>query len=328
LKRALISILALGLILIDSAPLRAETRTCHACGGAIQRTYFETKGFYYHPEHFTCTQCLSPISGSYTTYRGKNYHDSCFRDHVARKCSICGDVIGGQYLVDYWGNAYHATHRDQAISCDFCDRYITADLHDGGIRFDDGRSLCRICHATSVKKIGRARALMREVATQLERIGMDFREVDLDLHLIGLDKMQKLARNRSHDLRGFTDYHEEKNLFGKTRRRKIDIYLLYGMPKVEMIGTLAHELTHVWQFLRGRLQGDAAFSEGSCNFASYWVLKQMAPGEEANFIIESMLRDQDRVYGEGFRRVKKYVEKNGLSDWLALMAEKDPELPR
>jgi hypothetical protein len=139
--------------------------------------------------------------------------------------------------------------------------------------------------------------------------------------------MQEIANFRSHDLRGFTDYHEERNLFGRTSKRQIDVYLLYGMPKVEMIGTMAHELTHVWQFLNGRLKTDPALSEGSCNFASYWVLKQMAPGREADFIIESMLRDEDEVYGEGFRRVKRYVEHNGISRWLTLMTEQDRSLP-
>lgn len=328
MKRTLVPILALCLVTTSALSVRAETRVCHACNETISGTFFETKGFFYHPNHFTCTQCSEPITGQYTTYREQNYHDACFRDHVARRCTICGGVIDGPYLVDYWGNAYHAQHRNNVTSCDFCDRFITADLHDGGVQFSDGRSLCRICHASSVKRIGKARALMTEVAIQLERIGMDFHAVDLDLHLVGLDRMQELANHRSHDLRGFTDYHEEKNLFGQTRKRKIDIYLLYGMPRVEMIGTLAHELTHVWQFLNGRLKGDPALSEGSCNFSSYWVLRQMVPNEEGNFIIESMLRDEDRVYGEGFRRVKRYVEENGLSNWLALLTERNPELPK
>jgi hypothetical protein len=54
----------------------------------------------------------------------------------------------------------------------------------------------------------------------------------------------------------------------------------------------------------------------------------MAPGREADFIIESMLRDEDEIYGEGFRRVKRYVERNGISRWLALMADEGPGLPK
>jgi hypothetical protein len=236
-------------------------------------------------------------------------------------------VIEGEYLIDYWGNAYHAAHQADAVKCDFCDRLLTDDLLRGGVRFSDGRHLCRLCHPSAIKRLGQARALMTAVASQLQRIGMSFEIADFRLHLVGIERMQELADYRSHDLRGFTDYHEERNLFGKMKKRKIDIYLLYGSPRVEMIGTLAHELTHVWQFLHGRLHNDRALSEGSCNFASYWVLKQMARGEQSDFIIESMLRDEDEVYGEGFRRVKRYVERNGISEWLVFMTETNRRLP-
>ena len=328
-KNILILAVAVGVVIAGVRVTNAErVHTCHSCGDRINGAFFETKGDYYHPNHFTCAYCSNPIQSQYTTYRSENYHNNCFRDHIARRCSLCRGVIDGHYLVDYWGNAYHATHENEVASCDFCDRLITETLYDGGVRFSDGRSLCSICHESAVKKIGQARALMTRVATQLRRIGMDFDVVDLELHLIGIKKMQQIANYRSHDLRGFTDYHEERNLFGRMKKRQIDIYLLYGMPKVEMIGTVAHELTHVWQFLNGRLRNDPALAEGSCNFAAYWVLKQMAPGEETDFIIESMLRDEDEVYGEGFRRVKKYVEKNGLSEWLALMTERNQHLPK
>ena len=39
-----------------------------------------------------------------------------------------------------------------------------------------------------------------------------------------------------------------------------------------------------------------------------------------------MLKDPDLVYGEGFRRVKKYAEREGLSSWLELLSKKNPDL--
>lgn len=305
-----------------------KVRPCKSCGHPISGPYFETKGFFYHPQHFNCAHCSQPISGQYTTYRSRDYHDLCFRDHIARRCSLCRGVIDGKYLVDYWGNAYHERHEKEVASCDFCDRLISSDLLEGAVHFSDDRWLCSVCHPSAIKKLADARVLMSEVSVQMKRIGMDFDAVELRLHLIGLKKMQDTANFRSHDLRGFTDYHEQRNLFGRMKKRRIDIYLLYGMPRVEMVGTMAHELTHVWQFLNGRLRSDPALSEGSCNFAAYWVLRQMAPGEETDFIIESMLRDQDRIYGEGFRRVKRFVESNGITGWLALMTDREPNLPR
>ena len=329
MKHALVLIFAVILVAVGAPrPAAGTAHVCSACGEAIEGSFFETKGNYYHPHHFVCEYCSSPITGQYTTYRSRNYHHKCFEGHIALRCVLCRLPIDGEYLVDYWGNAYHKRHASEVPTCDFCDRLLSAELREGGVRFSDGRSLCGDCHRSAVKKVRQARALMNRVAAQLRRIGMDFETVDLRLHLIGLKRMQEIANFRSHDLRGFTDYHEERNLFGRTSKRQIDVYLLYGMPKVEMIGTLAHELTHVWQFLSGRLDGDRALSEGSCNFASYWVLKQMAPGREADFIIESMLRDEDEIYGEGFRRVKRYVERNGISRWLALMADEGPGLPK
>jgi hypothetical protein len=329
LRSALVIAVIVSLLIPVVCHAGAEVaRKCNLCGQTIAGACFETKGVFYHPNHFTCHYCSDPINGHYTTYRSDNYHNRCFEDHIARRCTLCSGTIEGHYLVDYWGNAYHARHEEEVPSCDFCDRLITDDLYTGGVKFSDGRTLCSICHDSAVKKLAAARLLMSEVAARLRRIGMDFDLVDLQLHLVGLDRMQEIANFRSHDLRGFTDYHEEKNLFGRTKKRQIDVYLLYGMPRVEMISTIAHELTHVWQFLNGRLDNDPALSEGSCNFAAYWVLKRMAPSEESDFIIESMLRDDNRVYGEGFRRVKRYVESNGLSSWLALMTDRDPLLPR
>jgi hypothetical protein len=40
-----------------------------------------------------------------------------------------------------------------------------------------------------------------------------------------------------------------------------------------------------------------------------------------------MLRDDDEIYGEGFRRVKRYVERNGISGWLALLSDERQRLP-
>jgi hypothetical protein len=58
------------------------------------------------------------------------------------------------------------------------------------------------------------------------------------------------------------------------KTRDIKVYILHGMPRIDAIATLAHELTHVWQSVHGRLENDPAFAEGSCNYASYLVLGQ------------------------------------------------------
>jgi hypothetical protein len=41
-----------------------------------------------------------------------------------------------------------------------------------------------------------------------------------------------------------------------------------------------------------------------------------------------MLNDSDPIYGEGFRRVKAYAEKEGLPAWLDLLKKKNANLSR
>jgi hypothetical protein len=65
----------------------------------------------------------------------------------------------------------------------------------------------------------------------------------------------------------------------------------------------------------GRL--DEAFEEGSANYAAYLVLRGR-PGDEERLHHPRDDGGPDRAYGEGFRRVKKYVEGRGIPAWLWL----------
>jgi hypothetical protein len=321
------TVLLLGLMLIIQAATPAGAdRTCDACGALISGSYFETDGAFYHPQCFTCDHCGKSITGPFTVFRGKNYHTPCFENNVALRCAVCGGVIEGHYLLDHWGNAYHTRHKNEVLQCDFCQRFIVGELGDGMRRFRDGRALCALCAATSVTSVAEARSIVAEAAAGLSRFGIDVDPRPIRLRLVGQDDLARIAENDSHETKGFTDYLVNKSLFGRVKAESMIVYLLYGMPRIQALSTVAHELMHIWQFQRGCFEQDPALSEGSCNFASYLVIRKRGT-PEAEFVIESMLKDPDRVYGEGFRRVKAYVEREGLRAWLRVLGEKkDPDL--
>ncbi|MBP2681330.1 MAG: hypothetical protein H6Q78_1193 [Candidatus Krumholzibacteriota bacterium] len=322
---ALCAALAAGLPETGPRADAEKARVCTACGQVIRESYFETGGKFYHSRCFTCEYCKKPIDGAFTVYRGKNYHTPCFDDRVALRCAVCGGIVQGQYLLDYWGNAYHPRHKDDVLQCDFCQRFIVGGLADGMKRLHDGRSLCAKCAPSSVTNIREARSILVDAAEKLRSVGVGVDPGSIQLSLVGEEELARIADSRSNDTRGFTEYWVNKSLFGKVTAETVKIYLLFGMPRVQMASTAAHELMHVWQFRKGRLDQDAAVSEGSCNFASYLVLRKL--GEpEAEFVIDGMLRDPDPVYGEGFRRVKAYTEEKGVAPWLRLLKEKNPDL--
>ncbi len=319
----LLIVLTASIFLVSGSALGEHApRNCVACGDPITGASYETDGSFYHPEHFACAHCGLPIKGAYTVYRERNYHGDCFQTHVALHCSVCDQTIQGEYLIDFWGNTSHLRHRGDVVRCDFCNRFIVGHLGDNMMRLQDKRHLCGICSPTSITNLVEARSLMSEVAQHMQRFGLGVDPNQIEFHLVGVKKLQKLARKRSDSVTGFTDCEARKSLFGRTQHQSIKVYLLNGMPRTQMVSTLAHELTHVWLFVQGRLRHDKALAEGSCNYASYLVLQNMG-GDEAAYIIHNMERDKDRIYGGGYRRVKRYVEKHGMAEWIALLKKRD-----
>jgi hypothetical protein len=75
---------------------------------------------------------------------GKKYHEKCYNQSVALKCDLCGEVINSEYIIDYWGNNYHAYHEDTESRCDYCGRFISGNLSKGGFKYNDGRVICGI----------------------------------------------------------------------------------------------------------------------------------------------------------------------------------------
>jgi hypothetical protein len=207
------------------------------------------------------------------------------------------------------------------LRCDFCQRFIVGSVVDGMAVLGDGRYLCGSCSGSAVMHEEDARRLMADVSALLSKVGLVVNHGAVELHLVDREELQSISSANSHDTRGFTDYVVKKNLFGRVRHQSINVYLLRGLTEAEMMGTLAHELTHVWQFIDGRLDQDEAVSEGSCNYAAYLVLRRLG-GRESEFLIENMLKDEDPVYGEGFRRVKRYAEKKGLASWIKLLKKR------
>lgn len=320
-RSAIFAALAL-LVLVSVLPVQAGERVCQKCGGVIEGAWVEVDGVYYHPDHFTCAYCRRPITGGYTMFDGLAYHTNCYERNVALRCAHCGDIINGEYLVDHWGNAYHPRHQRDATQCKYCGRFISDHLTWGGETYRDGRHICGLCVETAVSYDSEAAEVMDEVAAFLAEIGIVVDQSQIELHLIDLVQMQSKFGKQSHNLRGYVDYREKSTFFGAVTQSKTDVYLLTGMPRLHAVATLAHELTHVWQYKHGQMENDPTFSEGSCNYAAFLVLLNY-PGEETEYVVESLLADEDPVYGDGFRRVMSYAESVGTQNWLARLREND-----
>jgi len=350
------AILIVGFFSVDDCWAKKKI-ICEYCGEEIHGQYVLIDGKYYHPIHFKCANCNTPIG--HTTYikkdgkyycekcyeklfaprcaycgevitgkqvitGGETYHDSCYYKYVAKYCSICGEVIIGEYYADYWGNHYHKAHLDTMHRCEYCGRVICDKLTSGGTVYSDDRHVCNICRGTAVDNIDEAMRLQDSALSLLTLEGIEIDKGKIKLHLVDRDELKKISDEDIDLQEGFTLYRWSKRE-QIVINRSFDIYILEGMPRIHFISVMAHELMHVWQHYNAIENNDRQFCEGSCNYASFLVLKYL-PGDYTNYLIHKLNINEDPVYGDGFRRVKEFVARNGIDYWLYQL-ENDKKLP-
>jgi hypothetical protein len=182
---------------------------------------------------------------------------------------------------------------------------------------------------TAVKDERRAGELLQQVARDLGHYGIVVDLSGCGFSLVDRDRLSRISRqprNRIEET-GFTHYQSIIQAGNKSHSSvKIDIYILAAMPEMHFISTGAHEIMHVWQYLNAPLENDKALCEGSCNYASYLILKEHRD-ERARFLIESLFESKNRYYGQGFRHIHRYVERRGTQSWLSHL-QRSSHLPK
>jgi len=336
-----------------------ELRICHYCGELIEGTYIKAETFYFHPDHLVCSGCEKPIGGQvyfydgqhfydpacfeiknrltcdycsktirseYVSYKKGKYHPFCFETHVATKCDLCNKGIRGTLLTDTWDNKFHAEHQGISPQCDYCATFLTNSGDRRGFRYEDNRKICLRCKRSAVSDDEAAKQVTIEVIGHLNDYGFHIPLSAVQVVLVNADSMHAMDRTAQHKRLGLTDYQASRDTWGRTIEQEITIYMLSGMPRIWAISTTAHELMHVWQIVNGQTDNDPLLNEGSCNYASLLVLQEYE-GIEAEKQIQYLLNDDSPVYGVGLRRVKQFVETEGVSAWVELMLS-DAHLPQ
>lgn len=349
-------VLLLAIITLPSITAGARL-ICDYCKKEITGEYITAEGKYYHPGHFKCSKCgrsigtsryfmengkpicencfdqfhrpscgycLKPIEDNYIESGGKKYHPECYDKNIAVKCFYCGQSIEGEYIIDHWGNSYCARHQKELPQCEYCGMLISPRTTGGGKTYPDGRHVCGFCLQTAVNDTEQAERFLEEARQKLMNYGIFISTKGISLTLVDKPTLSNLYGDSKENHLGIVKFQESK-LLGISARRKFEIYILYGVPKLEFISAAAHELMHVWQYSRKILDNDDAFCEGSCNYAARLVLQTYDDGY-ARFLLENMEQNSDPVYGEGYRRVSRLVDARGIEGWLEDL-EDDSDFP-
>jgi hypothetical protein len=310
------------ILLVAAASATGGGLVCHACKGDLVGPSIEYEGWSYHPSCYIklfaprCGVCGQPITESaWTIDQGVAYHDRCYEDSIAPRCAVCGRIIDGPYLENDWGEKYHAHHQDEVRRCFFCDRLITGEDLPGHQPLGGDRPVCPVCRRNGVTDPANANRLLGEIRATLQTFGIDLGALPLRLELVDPDELEELTAAPLDRTLGL--FQGERRVFesGGPDDLKGTVYLTRGLPRPVFITSAGHELMHAWLFIHRLDNRDISLVEGSCNMAGVLALRSLMD-DDAAWVRNSIERDPDPVYGEGYRRVAKLVKERGMTIWL------------
>ncbi|MCK4548326.1 MAG: protein DA1 [Candidatus Eisenbacteria sp.] len=306
---ATVSLVLVGLCgIILSAPAAPQVEAardvlyCASCGEQITGEYVSALGKYWHPEHFVCANCRTPLAEA-TFYEkdGRPYCQSCYEDLFLPHCCICGRPIRSAYIENVWGDVYCKKHEHEFQTCFSCGRLICGSLTGGGLTHDDGRHMCSLCGRTAVYRVEDGEVVLDEVRRAMKVLGLDLRSASIPLRMVSLEDLRE---GRARDLSG----HISTSVWtrgGKVTERKIEaVSILYGLPREHFAAVAAHELMHAWLFLENYPELPLHVEEGLAELSSYLWLQQLGTPEAA-YRMRAMESNDDPVYGYGLRLALK-----------------------
>ncbi len=345
--------------LISVDTLLAAEKICGYCKKPVQTTrFFEVDGNYYCATHFRCANCDKSIGGEkyfkekdkhydqtcyfelfgprcaacstiidsrYVTFEGKSYHDSCYNNKVALHCTVCREIIEGQYITDYWGNQYHLSHRGHVPECVSCQRFVCA-ASDSGQMYFDGRWICGLCGKTAITTLEQMNQLVQEIRQSLLNKGIDVPFDAADNHLVYRGELAEIGNSNSLRFKGYAAFKESRVVFGLIPvDRQVDVYLLYGLPRAEAAYILSQSMMSLWLFRFGKKNAEQMLHTGSISYIGWLVMNDFT-SKEAEYIRQSAEADTDFLYGEGFRRIRKFAESQSMDSFLKYL-KKNKKMP-
>jgi hypothetical protein len=281
---------------------------CSKCSKTINGNYVIALGKAWHEACFRCNHCNQIIIGEFIDGNGLPYHERCYKLHLGESCIICTKIFsnGEIYQQDFWGNKYHIYHKENYPTCFGCGRLAYRELFWGGLKFPDGRFLCKLCRQMGIDNIQDASLHQAPIDNFLKTIKFNVNLYNQRLFLVNYQDLTKTLYSENQDCS------QLGCMIGFPSMKTVDkILVLKGLPLEQFLMAFVHELTHVWLLTNGINLLSKAEEEGFCNYVSYLYLSNINTTRAAYsmWIIENM---SDEVYGRGFQISRNFVKKSSF----------------
>lgn len=128
--------------------------------------------------------------------------------------------------------------------CDFCGAEILGAEYEV---LKDGRERCNTCSRTAIKDEAQFEKLYKKVIADLNTFYGASINVPIDVHMVNAKTLHKKL-GKSFVPTGNSDGRVLGVAILDKRKKTYSIYLENGSPRMMAAMTMAHELTHIWQY--------------------------------------------------------------------------------
>ncbi|MGG3469072.1 hypothetical protein ABES02_16520 [Neobacillus pocheonensis] len=181
--------------------------------------------------------------------------------------------------------------------CVFCGNvFSSTQVH----QLDDGRKRCFTCNETAIDRVSQVEPLYNQVRQFFNEVYLVPLPADIELSLLSTAEI--------HSMSGLPFIPEagHPRLTGKASMDvygKLKLIVENGSPKIYTLSTLAHELTHIWQYENLDVEKLTVEElEGFASWVEVHMMTQMGEIPYANMLKQQLLNRQDE-YGTGYRLI-------------------------
>ena len=117
-----------------ATPTAASSKVCAHCHESIRSAFVMARDAIFHPNHFLCLTCRTPLGGKpYLEHGGHFYCEKDYYEQFNPKCHTCHATITGAYV-----SALGASYHQHCFTCAHCH----APFSDAQYRQHNGQPYC------------------------------------------------------------------------------------------------------------------------------------------------------------------------------------------
>lgn len=231
------------------------------------------------------------------------FFDCAAAKHYLQQNGITSDnALTQARLLKHKADEYAGYRESTERYCDFCGKPLTGAEYDV---LKDGRDRCVECSETVVSGKGNFESLFSQVREGLiEKYAIELPS-KMTVEVVSTKKLARRVGKKFVPTKNF-----DARTVGLATNRKGQYGVMFenGIPRISLIATTAHELTHIWQYshwnaeqIDGRYgKHSLAIYEGMAKWSEIQYLYLINEAEQAERTLENEIQRTD-VYGFGLR---------------------------